>query len=646
MKTFFRKTIPTITVLISILIGAPIAQAANDHSPRFLVHLLDYLAKDYGGAVSNGKILSQSEYNEQVEFSSTALKTSQELPELKSNPEIVKEIEKLNQMILNKGDAPQVAALARSIQSKVIQIAKVEIAPTLWPSLKHGQALYAQTCFACHGNTGKGDGEAGKALKPRPANFLDDHMKEISPFQAFNKIRIGVPGTGMTAYSAYSDKEVWDLAFYVVSLRHKKVGDLLELSKENTDQHMLQLVATSSDQKLNEELKDKNKVALIASLRSNSNDDEGGGNSLAIARTQLDGAAQDYKNGDSESAKTKALKAYLEGIEPIEPRLKATNAVAVSILEEKMAAVRSAIEMKKTPDEVATAILAAKAEIASSEKLLQSEKMSPWIAFLAAAAILLREGFEAVLVIIALLGVIRAAGSKRAALWVHGGWISALGLGVVAWFLSGWLMGISGAQRETLEGATSLFAVSVLLIVGFWLHSQTEIGRWKVFIHGKVQRALDGKNLYALASISFIAVFREAFETVLFLRAIWLEGGEDSKAALISGVVGSLTFVILLAWALLKYSAKIPIRKLFGVSSVIMLFLAFVLTGKGLHSFQETGKISITASQSLIHFDFLGLYPTWETLLSQILIFSLAIALWWFGKKPSTHHKIEPEIVS
>ena len=69
--------------------------------------------------------------------------------------------------------------------------------------------------------------------------------------------------------------------------------------------------------------------------------------------------------------------------------------------------------------------------------------MSPSVAFLAAFAILLREGFEAVLIILALLGVIRAAGSKQAAHYVHAGWIVALGCVTLAWIFSGWVMQMS-----------------------------------------------------------------------------------------------------------------------------------------------------------------------------------------------------------
>lgn len=635
------KMIPALILSIALgLVSGPQSygdEAPVGASPRFLVHLLDYLAKDYAGAVGpGGKILSQSEYNEQKEFCATALETAGKITEIQKDSGITDELKSLNALILSRGNPTEVSKSARDLQIKVIQRTQLEVAPVAWPSLKRGKQLFAQNCVTCHGERGGGDGPAGVSLDPKPANFLDDHMKEISPFQAFNTIRLGVPGTGMPSFHALSDKEAWDLAFYVVSLRYEQSAQAsasLSVSPE-----LLKQVATFSDEKLamaGNDKKDQDKKNWIALLRTHSDDDEGSGRSLDFALSELDEALKEYQAGNTDSAKNKALRAYLEGIEPIEPRLRATDPAAVSDLEDKMAQVRSLIDSRKSVALLQAAVEAAKGKISEAQTLMQTKKMSPWIAFLAAAAILLREGFEAVLVIIALLGVIRASGKKRAAHWVHGGWMSALGLGAVAWFFSGWLMGMSGAQREALEGVTSLFAVAVLLTVGFWLHSQTEIGRWKAFIHGKVQKALDGKNLWGLASISFIAVFREAFETVLFLRAIWLEGGDGAKVAMLLGVLGSLAFVIAMAWAILRYSAKIPIRRLFEASAVIMAGLALILTGKGLHSLQETGLISVSTPPISAHFDLIGFYPTWETLLSQLFILGLVFSLWNWGKKPS-----------
>ncbi len=638
---FIRSFFIAIT-LISVTAFA----ADTDRSPRFLVHLLDYLAKDYGGAVQNGKIISQSEYHEQVEFCESAVETNKILTETKGHSEITTQLSELHALIKNKTDEKKVAELARTIQGQVIQIANLEVAPTQWPSLKRGKELFAQNCVACHGATGAGDGVAGKALNPKPANFLDKHMKEISPFQAFNTIRLGVPGTGMAPFHALSDKEVWDVAFYVKSLRSTE-GKSLPASARKVN--LLKRVATSSDDKLESSFSDDEKKAglALAALRVSSDDDDssGGGSSLDVARTLLNDAKKSYENKAFDSAKTTALRAYLEGIEPVEPRLKATDPTVVSELEGKMAAVRGAIEARVSFPEFQSRLDLALGGIDDAQKLLSGTAMSPGLAFSAALAIILREGFEAALIIIALLGVIRASGAKKAARWVHGGWISALAIGAFLWIFAGFLVDISGAQRETLEGATSIFAVIVLLVVGFWLHSQTEIGRWKTFIHGRVQKALDGKNLFALASISFVAVFREAIETILFLKAISIDGAEGAKFAVAAGALTSVALVIAMAWAILRYSAKLPIRRLFEASAVMMAALAVILTGKGLHSFQEIGLVGVNNSPISFHFDLVGLYPTWQTLLSQFAVLGIVFVLWSYGKKPSSK-EVSGEVVT
>jgi high-affinity iron transporter len=167
----------------------------------------------------------------------------------------------------------------------------------------------------------------------------------------------------------------------------------------------------------------------------------------------------------------------------------------------------------------------------------------------------------------------------------------------------------------------------------------------EAFIQGKVQKALQGKNLFGLASISFVAVFREAFETVLFLRAIWLESGSDAKWAIGSAVLFSLTFIIVLAWIILRYSAKLPVRKLFEASAFIMAALAIILSGKGVHSLQETGALSVTSLPLPFHFDLLGIYPTWETFGSQVMALILMLVLWSYGQQPSAGSKREVGVV-
>lgn len=621
-------------VLISVLLTPVTADARDTEKFRLIVHLLDYIAKDYGGAVSQGKIKSQGEYQEQLEFVGMIRETSAAILETEENPKFELQLDKLATLIRGKADAASVARLARSIQSDIMQIARLDAVPTRWPDLTRGRDLFAQSCVACHGVSGRGDGISGKNLDPSPSNFHDPGMRALSPFQAFNTIRLGVPGTGMAAFDSLSDQEVWDLAFYVVSFRHQNSVGANRRSQKNFDDALLREAATLSDEQLEERHSEEEKE-IVGVIRTHSGGDSSGG-SLLTARNHLESAQRSYDAGDFDSARSYALRAYLEGIEPIEPRLRANDSEAVYVTENFMAEVRGAIEEKQPNATVRLHIDNAIRQISKIEGILRDKQMSPWLAFMAAFAIFLREGFEAVLIVVTLLGILRAADARRAAVWVHGGWATALLAGGMAWIFSGWVIYFSGAGREILEGVTSLFAVLVLLLVGFWLHSQTEIGRWRTFIQIKIKKSLEGEKLFALALMSFIAVFREAFETVLFLRAIWIEGAENSRLALGLGSGSALLLIFVLAWMMIKYSSRIPIRKLFTLSSSLMAVLAIVLTGKGLHSLQESGALSITSAPINFRIDLIGLYPTLETVASQTLVLAVIAGLWFLGSRPTS----------
>lgn len=615
-------------VLVFFVFGLPQKAFCENpaSSPRFVVHLLDYLAKDYSGAVQNGKILSKSEYQEQVEFSNAIENSIKQIPELNSDVELVTNIDNLQKLILNKASDAEVSKLARDIQASVLKKTNIEITPTTWPILKVGKELFVQNCTACHGANGKGDGPGGRSLDPKPTDFLNkDWGKSSNPFQSFNVIRLGVPGTGMAAFPTLTDAEVWNLAFYVNSLRWEKSEKIKMSDFDYSKREWLSKVANLSDDKLKEEL-GKNANGVIAFLRTYSGGDSHA-EQLTIASTYLQESVNLYRSGEKNEARQKALQAYLEGIEPIEAKLRANDPDGVVRIETKMGAVRGAIENKASTEEVDQLAKIAQEEIKNIQDLFVSKPLTPFLSFIAAFSILLREGFEAVLIILALLGVVRAAESEKAEKWVHGGWIVALGLGVVTWFFSGWLIGISGASRELMEGGISIFAVFVLLYVGFWLHRQTEIGRWTKFITVKVKSMLDGNKLIGLAVISFMAVFREAFETVLFIRALWLDAGDSGRFSILMGVLSSLVLIFILSWLALRASKKLPLRKLFSLSSVVMAALATILTGKGLHSLQEAGVLGVTNYKIPFRSDLLGFYPTLETAVPQIIVLILVIVV-------------------
>lgn len=619
--------------------SAPAAEQNED--PRFLIHLLDYLAKDYAGAVQGGKVVSEGEYKEQVEFSAKTLEIAERLDLKVKAPEIQGRLEKLHTAINNKAPDQTVAALARAIQGEVLAFSKLEMAPNHWPRLSNGRALFAAQCSMCHGSTGHGDGPAGANLDPAPANFHAETMAETSPFQEFNVIRLGVPGTGMPPFDGLTQDEIWDLAFYVTSLRHEGANVQVKGAADPLNGQWgaatLKAVATGSDAILLKTLPESvgDKAAALALLRRHEPDEmQASMATLAVARTKLDNAVKALDKGDVETAKREALSAYLDGVEPVEARIKANDADLVLAIEEAMMTFRGVVADGSNRNAVDAAHSHALEQLEKAQTLLNKTSDSPQVAFIAASAIILREGFEAFLVVLALLGVVRASGSRRAAMWVHGGWMSAVALGVVAWFASGALLAISGAGREMMEGVVALLAVVVLIGVGFWMHSQTEITRWKHFIEGRVKDALKTQNLFGLASIAFVAVFREAIETVLFLRAVWIEGGATSKTAMLGGVLASAVVILVLARIALRYSLRLPLRRLFGASSAIMAVLAVILTGKGLRALQEAGMLASTALPVKMRFDLFGIFPTRETLLAQVLVLAVIVALWMYGRKP------------
>lgn len=608
---------------------------SNEKSPRFAIHLLDYLAHDYAGAVGpGGKVISESEFSEQKEFVHKIFELSESLPEIKNDAKTFQKIIKLKTMIEAKGEPVDVALQARDIQKDLVTLTKITLSPSERPSLTNGKVLFQQNCALCHGQNGMGDGPGGANLEPKPANFhAEERMSAISAFHSYNTIRLGVPGTGMPAWSQFSDKEVWDLAFYVMGLRHMDAiakAKTVPANIVSTDNITLEEVATLSDVELKAKINDKdetNKNLALALLRTK-NGNTSSGEYIGKAKAYLNDSLEAFKNNSKDDAKRLSIQAYLEGIEPIEPMIKANDPELVIKIETEMGKIRKIISSPTgNIADLSAQILITQKVFTEVEEAIKSRELTFGVAFSGSFAIILREGFEAVLIILTLLSVIKAFGNKRAALWVHAGWSSALFLGFVAWFLSGSLMKMSGASREMMEAVTSTVAVFILLYFGFWLHRQTEISRWKKFIHEKVQGALDNKNLWALFSISFLSVFREAFETVLFIRALWFQTDASGKNAISLGLAAALGLIFAFSFIALRYSKKLPIRELFKVSSILTTILSLILAGKAVHSMQEAGILNATTIHWGLRVDTIGLFPTWQTISAQVVTLIVAMIL-------------------
>jgi len=657
-SSFFCFVISTIVLIACSLSNADAqTKSSSSPSPQALVHILDYVAQDYSGAVSNGKILNQSEYDEQLQFATSAQSLVKELKSagvLDNNSNLSDQVSELKGQIDQKADRNTIAVIAHQIKDEVIKQTGMKVAPMSWPDLAAGHSLFEANCVTCHGKNGTGDGKLAATLDPKPTDLSSgDRIASISPFQVYNTVSMGVEGTAMPAFGQkLTDKQLWEIAFYVKSLKSKNERpdlvntDATVLNSLRKDAN-LSKVATLNDKQLADFLDEKgvndpktaaNELRLAGNKGITTN-------SLALALSYLDQVDQEYKSGHIDEARRKAVLAYLDGVEPVEPSLRSHDPSLITTLEGKMTAVRGNIESQVPAHVVSASIQDARVYINKAKEVLQTKSDSPWFEFLMAASILLREGLEAFLIILAILGVIRAIGDKKAALWVHGGWILAILFGVIAWFFTDWIIeiGFGPVHRELMEGSVSLIAVGVLLYVGFWLHSKTEVNKWKEFIEVRVKNMTTGGNLVGLAAIAFFAVFREALESVLFLSALTIEGGPGSKFAVGTGAIAAIVTVLLLGAVVLRFSARLPIRKLFKYSSFMLGFLSVVLVGKGIHSLQEIGWLSVTATPFSFNVNLIGLYPTMQTLIAQLIILSILVVVWNYPKWKAKRELVRAE---
>ena len=145
--------------------------------------------------------------------------------------------------------------------------------------------------------------------------------------------------------------------------------------------------------------------------------------------------------------------------------------------------------------------------------------------------------------------------------------------------------------------------------------------------------ALSGRTLWALASIAFLAVYREAFETVLFYQALWVEAGPSGHLAVGAGCLAGFVGLALLAWLVLKLGLRLPVGWFFGVGSALMALLAVVLAGKGIAALQHAGKLPV-GPLDLPAIPSLGVYPTWQGVLTQLALVVLIVVAVAYSRRP------------
>lgn len=255
-----------------------------------------------------------------------------------------------------------------------------------------------------------------------------------------------------------------------------------------------------------------------------------------------------------------------------------------------------------------------------AQRLLSESTLSKETLFTASLVILLREGLEALLVIIALTTVLIRTGRRDALKYVHIGWIAALLAGGATWIAAQSLITISGANREIMEGIAALLAALVLLYVGIWMHSKTQAAQWQAYIQQHVDTQLKSGTLWGLVALAFVAVYREVFETVLFYQSLLTQAVSTQYSSVGGGFALGLLLLAILAWVLIRFSVKLPIAKFFSATTYLLLALAFVLMGKAVSALQEAAIIGMTPLPVSFEIDWIGVKSTWQGVLAQLSV--------------------------
>lgn len=618
---------PYFRLLALLLFGLlPYAHAidkATEDKTKQLWQMLDYIAVDYSGAVKKGTVISQDEYAEMTEFSKTVEKQIGELPASVQKDDLLKSAVALKDAIERKASVESVSNQARNLASGLIAVYPIPVAPKKAPDLKVGDQLYKAQCASCHGAQGKADTPLAAKLNPPPIAFADpSRASERSVLSLYQTTTQGVEGTAMPSFAQLSEDDRWALAYYVSTFSYsdqdREAGS--KVWKNNSTLHQavngLSGLTQLSEAALAKETDPTTARKILGYLRSHPETLEmQQGDNLAVAQSKLKESVAAFEQGNREGASKLAISAYLDGFEPVEPALATKNNELFLKIERAMGMYRAAINegnlerVRSTENQLQSLLIEAKSTLNATEN-------DPLAAFLGALMILLREGVEALLIVIAMITFLKKAERNDALPYVHAGWVGALVAGGATWGVATYLVDISGASREITEGFAAIFAAAVLLTVGIWMHQKSLAGRWQAYVREKLTHALNKRSLTILFVLSFVTVYREVFETVLFYAALW---NKNNGVYLLAGFLTGIVILAVIAAIMMRTSKRLPIAKFFAVSSMLIAVLAVVLIGKGMAALQEAGILDITPV-TFPRIDILGVYPSQQTLSAQLLI--------------------------
>lgn len=571
-------------LLLSLMVASSLP--AQENQAKRLSSIVGVAVEEYAKAVdAQGKLVSRDEYTETTGFLADARQVATRLNSYDAAATRAI-LDTLIASVASRGTPAVVRALHSRFATSLGTAGAMDLPKGPLDTVA-GHLIFTQSCASCHGMAGAGDGPAARSLTIVPAAIgVRDKTPELTPTLAYNVISVGVRGTSMLAFAAsLSPQQRWNVINYVYLLR----GQQMELPVARADATAIPGDTTSP---------------VILAL--------------------LDSALDFARAGKNAEAGDRAFDAYI-AFEPLETPARAKKPGLVATMERHFADFKGAV--KRNDLEGAKSSRDAIVDGLPSIIDLTQKISTSWEAFFQSFLIILREGFEAILVIGAVVAFLIKMGHRER---LRSIWIG-IGLGLAASLATAvilqTLLSAIPASREIVEGTTMLIAVAVLFSVSYWLISKVEAAKWQKFIREKVNAALDAGGGKALAFVAFLAVYREGAETALFYQALFNEG-PNVGLPLTLGILAGFVVLAAIFTLFYRYGMRIPMRPFFAVTSILLYYMAFVFMGKGIRELQEGNIMRITVIPGGPHIDAMGIFPSVETLTAQgILILLLAFAM-------------------
>ncbi|HEV8399078.1 MAG TPA: cytochrome c/FTR1 family iron permease [Gemmatimonadales bacterium] len=468
-------------------------------------------------------------------------------------------------------------SVRRAADALIARIGTDEPIPSRPLSVARGGEVFRENCAACHGEAGRGDGPKARSLKgPLPPNLTDPAvMGGTSLLEIYRRVAIGVPGTAMPEFAdEIPEADRWAVAAYVAALQYGGSAS----------------------------------GATFASMRRQID------SSLAARSEQM------------------AFGAYLT-FEQVETDVQARNASLAGEIEAAFDALRTHVR-RGDQQELAAIRQRLLAALERAERAMV-DRPSAMNLFVSSFILMVREGFEAILIVAALMAFLAKAGApERRREVARGAWV-AVGASVVTWALVELLFQITPGQRGAIEGFTMLLAAVVLFYVSYWLLSKIEAAKWTAFVKDKMESALSSGSGLALSAVAFLAVYREGFETILFYKALFGSAGSDGTVSILVGIAAGAVGLVAVYVLINQLGLRVAMKPFFAVTGAMLYYMAFVFAGKGVAELQEGGVVGLTVVEGVPRIPFLGIYPTLESLALQGLLVILAVVALVWAMKPS-----------